>query len=389
MFYPQLREVFCRYLKRYASDFFKKLIAMGTNGADRRIMDGFSSWLPALLCETLLRYVDDSNSEKRRVFGKRLVSLLTSVNLLINDAQKMKFNPYFDEQFIIDFVKLVEMIYSLPNREDIEEQLLIVANEFMALIIQSNNPCALILIQYIDFTLIGYMYHILDTYKIGDRLGNAIAHVLVAYDNLDYPLEHQIEKSLYPMSSSAYEWMMSTNPDLHVMSIILMEKLYSDCESSYCNYRNLSGSARACIVTGFMHMLCSNHEMVDNAYTRAKIMRILLFEDFRYHPLYKHLIEMVPSLQDDNEPREDLEESPPPSPDDMSFTSADTGQFDEEQMSVLKILEQLNDDEGYRSASVVSLPRNIYLNRIIEEQTLGERPGFLDWGDAQDTTQTS
>lgn len=375
--YPDLRRVFHRYIKRFATTLFEKIIPMGTNGIDRTIMDDFSNWLPALLFETLLRYMN--NTDKRARFGKRLNGLLTSINWLINDAQRMHFNPYFGEDFIVDFVKFMEMTYLSATDNEMEYQLLVVSNEFMAQLIQSNNPCVLKLIQYIDFTLIGYMYHALDNYKIGDRLGAAIARVLVAYDNLDYPLEHRIERTLFPMSSSAYEWMMSTNPDLHAMSIILVDKLYpAGSDSSLSNHRNLSNSAKACIVTGFMHMLCANLAMIDNQSIRPKILRILKFEDFRFHPLFNFLVEMSSSLRDADD-FQDIFESPSSSPD-LSFASADTGLFEEEQVSVTRILEQLNEDEGYRSASLVQVPRNIFLNRLIDEETLEEDSEALEWG---------
>jgi hypothetical protein len=381
-----LRSVLCRYIKRDAKGFFEKLILMGSNGFDRSIMNDFSNWLPALLHETVLRYMNDRL--RREAFRLRLINLLISINSLISDSQRLKFNPHFDEQFVIDFTKLVELTYSPCERVDSENQLLLVANDFMALLIQNNNPCVPKLIQYIDFTLIGYMYYILENYRIGDQLGESIARVLIAYDNLDYPFEHHIQRSLYPMPSGAFEWMMSRNTDLHALSVILVEKLYTEFESSYCNHRNLSCNARACIVTGFLHMLCTNLEMIDNRWMKPKLLRIMKFEDFLYHPLYEHLIDIAPNLRVDDDHRDEFE-SPPSSPD-LSFASADNDQFQEEHSFVTKILEQLYEDEGYRSASVPHIPKNIYLNRAIETQTSAEFLGTQEWERrAYEATQTS
>lgn len=368
-----MRDIFCQYIMRDTDALFAKISRHGILKLDKSIIDEFNTWLPALLQERVVTYVDTSTniSDTDSVHICRNISkLLAAINLLIVNNQK--FRPFFDEQFIMDFSKMIEQLYTKKSLCVDEKQILFMGHEFITLLIKSNNASVMQIIQYMEFTLFGYMYNFLSGYKQGDKLVESIAKVLLAYDNLDYPLTHRIDKSLYLMPDTALDWMMSTNRDMHLLSIRLMDRIYLQRELTD-NLNSISHSTKICLVTSFLHMLATNVELVSTS--KTQIINILEFEEFKEHPFTRYLLEKAPELKQEQEDEKEHSYLPP-SPD-ISFESTDEGLFDDEQISVSRILEQLHEYDGCREVQH-NIPRNTYLSKTLGDEPVSF-PGTHEW----------
>lgn len=261
----------------------------------------------------------------------------------------------------------MEIYYSKEKLCYFEQSILIGINEIIREVIAENSPGILDLIKELNFTILGHMYSYLERNDPEDDLVLSIAELLLAYDDLDYPLAHRIEMSLYNMTGRSLQWLSTKDESLHNLALIVIKKSFLDREC----YESLSRGMRTSLATGLLEVISQNPDFFSK-YQRT-IMLMLDFDDFRYHPYLDTLKEHNPQLraainvdyvEDDDQFFTNV--------DDSSFYSAEQDSFGEEQDNVAEIIEIL-DQEASR------LPKNIYLHKSIGDEPLDTTIKWSDW----------
>lgn len=368
-----------RYLKDEDVDFLSDFIKFQLS-ANQDLVQSFGGLLPALLHESILTYI---NNQRRDISYNQIIHLTSIINLMFSECNQ--FNPTFDSLFVMDLSKVTEGLFSTRKPSETQRNTLVAALEFIASLLRANNACTMKLLQYMDFTLLGYMYSRLDSYKISDRVVEAVAGVLVAYDDLDYPLLHRIEDSFYPVLKNAPSWMLSKSHHLQNLSIKLMRKVFLQRQMDPVGL-NLDAGTKACLTTSLIHMLFSQP---DFAQRNSDLLRpIFDNEVLKYHPLCKPLYQIVPNLKRDlNDDNQDGRLSIS----ELSFGSDEDDVFREEQTSVVKILDKLHDEEPFKVSNLYHIPKCTYLSKAISNE---QEPGPYipkEWEDRayKEATQSS
>lgn len=313
------------------------------------VVNKLSAILPALLHDAIL----DLNNRTDNMGNLPNIERLLTMNIAMLTKCK-HFNIILDEQFIIDLFRLMERMYSDETHSF--DYLLIIYNEFITLMIKTNNESLMKVIKYLNFNALGYMVHRLTNSTKVDELIESIAGLFVAYDNLDYPLANNLVRDLSPTSMSVYSWMMSRSENLQSLALRFAPKVLS---------RELKRSEKTCIMLGLAHMLYRSPYLIRSRANWEFITPIMKLESFRYNPLICHIAHLFPDTvqQEIIGPSEDSEvvsQSP------MSFASSEDSVFEEEQISVTRILTQLNEEE--RPDSSYRIPDVLFVSRAVEDQ---------------------
>lgn len=346
------RNLIGRQIRICHTGIIREIIKLNPDQIDGRLMYDLAILISGLLHDSILRALNDRDNAKCLDYLMQEMSALT---VLIQKFDK--FDPYLDERFILDFSQLMEELYQTHSLQPQRRGLLISAHDFMANLMKTNHSCINSLVRNLDFTLLGYMYSNIENRDTPPELMESIAEVLIAYDDLDYPFEHRLDRSLYLMLDSVLDWALSKSTSLHVLALKLLKKVFTDP----FHHANLNDNQRCCLSTGFIHMIFNDRDIIDN--NVKTISTILDTEDVRYNPLCKHLLLKIPSLKTHS--NKDLRTvSMPPSPD-LSFESVD-GEFPDESFSISKILDQLSTDIP-AGVTESDIPTNIYLSKALSE----------------------
>lgn len=353
------KNLVCSYIKNECGIMFQKFIQMNNNETNRDLIEEFSGLLPALLQDAFLSFFNLEDQGKQKY--AEITNLISTINIMLRNCGL--FNPSFDEQFIADLSRLMEDLYLIESPSEIEKLTLVATHEFILCIIITNNPCLMLLLQCLNFTLLGHMYTKLEQLNANDPVVESIANVLIAYDNLDYPLEHQIEKSLY-LVNKTLDWMTSNNESLNILSFKLIERVFMP-QGVVCPEEEISQKMKDCLTTSLLNLLIVNPHIVQR---HTKFLRDMFnYGELKYHPFWEPLMDKVPSLRICLELHSSQAEQAPQSPD-LSFESTDTGIFEEEQICVSRILDQLHEEDAFKADSSIHVPKCIYLSRAIETQ---------------------
>lgn len=314
------------------------------------VVNKLSAILPALLHDAIL----DSNSQTEPSVDLHKTKKLIDANVAMLKGCN-HFDILLDEQFIIDIFGLIERMY----RDELEssEGLLIAFNEFIALIITTNNDELMKVIKYLNFNTLGYMFHRLNNSTKPDELVESIAQLLLAYDNLDYPLANNLVNDLFPIPLSVVRWMLSRCRGLQQLAIRFMLKTLGV---------EMSNSTKACITTGLAYMMFRNPNLFRPKLYRVTISVISNFECFKYNPLVHHILHKLPAplQQEVSKPSQDSVQIIP-SPN-MSFDPSEDDIFEEELISVSRILTQLNEED--RLDSSCRIPDALFVSKAVEDQ---------------------
>lgn len=308
------------------------------------IVKELSAILPNLLYKTILKMIEDPSKD---LFKERALRLANMIVSLMDSSDK--FLLIIDEQFLLDLFKALGNIYE-TSLSDPDVGLLVGINEFLTRIICSSNTCLMTMFKLLDYHIMGYMFHHLADYKKDDALAESIAKLLVAYDNCDFPLIQDISIKLFPMAPSALNWMLSPNEDLHNLSLRLCQKILG---------ADLRTKTRCCLVTGLLHIL-SRDSNIFSEYANMTILRTLIYtEEFISHPMRTEMMEKLPPCiryeyeQQLYGPDDGCECGPerPPSPS-YSFTTIDSGRFEEDLATIRNFIPNLYDDDDIDESSL-------------------------------------
>jgi len=327
---------------------FNEIIKFRPDEIGERLMNDLTLLISTLLHESILRALNESNDTN---YTEHIRNEMSAISSMI--AKFEKFDPYLDQQFMIDFSKLMQQLHQSQSLSSRRSGILISAYNFMRDLIRANHPCVNSLVKEMDFTLLGYMYNYLASTRTSPQLIEAIAEVLIAYDDLDYPYIHRLENSLYFMLDSVLDWTFSRSKNLHVLALISIKKIFSNSNQLDA----LSVMQKSCLSTGFIHMLFNDPQIIDS--NTISVRSILATEELRYNPLYEHLLKRIATLGEvcNTIPVYNL----PPSPE-LSFESVED-QSNDDSIDITRILENLSDDV---LMGEMRMPENIILARALD-----------------------
>lgn len=304
----------------------------------------------ALFHDSLLRFNDNGNYTN----SMRVYRLINTIVIMLTKCNH--FNLALDNQFMTDLFKFVEIIYT--EQSDKYDEIIVLTNEFMTAIMLNNSPNLMKILKNLDFTALGYMYHRLADYTNGDQVAESIARLLTAYDNIDYPLRYNIAKNLSLMAKSVLNWTLSSNNDLHKLSLQVAKRIMQ---------HDLSRSTKVYITTGILHMLITKPDILRNQIHLEAFLSLISMDELAYNPFLEQLMDVV---SDDTkrsiEMRLSMERPRSPSPV-PSFDSDESCNFEEETNTIENILAQLENDE-LRPARANKIPSALYVSKNIQDQ---------------------
>lgn len=325
--------------------------AMAYEVHHRAIVDMLSAILPALLHDAIL----DLDNQFYNIGGIPKIKRLLIMNVSMLSGCK-HFNVILDEQFIIDLFRLIERMYGSETNDF--DELLTIFNEFITLMIETNNEASMRVIKYLNFNAMGYMFHLLNNSPRKDNFIESIARIFVAYDHIDYPLANNLVNDLFPTAMSVVNWMMSQSKDLQFLALRFTPKVLK---------MELNRTTTACITSGLAHMLYKSPDLVRKKADCNSIVSIIKLESFKYNPLVRHIAHKLPEtlrqeILGSQEYSEEISNSP------MSFGSSENSIFEEEHISVSRILTRLNEQD--RLDSSLRIPDTLFVSRAVEDQHL-------------------
>lgn len=322
-----------------------------------------SALLLPLFNQSILDAINNYRIQKLQVI-RRIANILV---VLMENCDHFEF--MLNDQEIKDLFRLIEIMYKSIDEERADDTL-IALNNFIAQLMKTNHPSLMRILNKLDYSILGYMFSRLADYTKEDYLSESIAHVLITYDNIDYPLVQDISRNLHPMALSVLNWMLSQNNDLHILSLMLAQKVLST---------NISQSTKTCVTTGLIHMLVSNPQILDKKIHLDMFLSIVDRDEFKYNPLIKHVLVCIESKSVKaaiNQKLEAKDEDRPLSPT-PSFESDDSSNFGEEQrMTITQILDQLHDEENQTTDNV---PDNLYISNEHISYHRGEPVDVGEW----------
>lgn len=355
------RHLVSRQIRKNHLRVFNDVLKMDQNDFDDDLLNDLASLLSTMSHETILRAINGNLDSCLDVIQQELKAL----TLMFQKFEK--FDPFFEDQFIIDLTMLIEELYQKFRRNDKIRTVLCTIHQFMSSLIRANHSCINKMIQQMNHTILGYMYSYLCHQRVlSPALIQSIAEVLIAYNSLDYPYEHRLESTLFLMIDSALSWTLSKNGDLHQLALILIKKVFTDTQQR-CR---LDHTQRSCLTTGFIQMLFNNHDLLTE--NLRHVAQILELEEFQCNPMSKQLIKRYPELG--------IAQNMsyiPPSPD-LSFISLDDDQEPNDDLSISRILDHLSDDLPLR---VRQTPRDMFVSQSLgDTDTLPTNSGNTqDW----------
>lgn len=333
------------------------------------LMKELSGLIVPLLQYTVLQYVNGTNEKSS---SERIVKVAGLINISLKKCEH--FNVLIDDDFANDFFKFLDRLFgesflSKPGA------LITTLTETLTLLIGPRSAHTMKVIKYMNHTILGVMYQHLADYTRSDILCERIAKLMIVYDDIDYPLMHRVEKDLTSMSSSILNWMLSDSRDFHKLSLRVSAKLMLKPQDS---------SMVACITTGIAHMALVDPKVLESSESHKLLKSIASKITLSYNPLVKLAFKEV----GENFCEEFLTEQRPVSPA-VSFDS-DSSIFEEEQASISRILNRLNEEEDdVRHSGACRIPKSLYASQAIEDQYL-DQVDFSSWEQrAYDTTSQS
>lgn len=310
-----------------------------------------SAIISALLHDSLLEFINDGNYSCTR----RTYRLINMIVIMLNKCRH--FNIMLDDQVITDLFKFVELIY-IERTEKFDETI-VLTNEFMIAIMSNNSPYLLKILKYLDFTALGYMFHRLADYTRGDQVAESIARLLIAYDNIDYPLQYTIYKNLCQMPNSILNWTLSENEDLHKLSLQVAAKVLT---------LDLTKSQKVSVATGVLHMLITAPQMLQNHDYLEPFLSALSTDELLYNPLLDQLMDTVPASTKRAIEAKMFSGRPRSLSPDVSFDSDESCNFEEDQNTVAKIVAQLEEDDIIQRTGNHRIPSALYVSQNIRDQ---------------------
>jgi len=264
-----------------------------------------------------------------------------------------------DEQFVNDLSNFMLRLYDLPS-SDRSERILVLINELIVTLIRDNHPCLMTVLKRVSFDLFGIMLDRLADYTRGDRLAESIANLLVSYDELDYPLNYNVRASLGSMALSAFSWMLSSDPNLHILSIMVALEAF---------VKETHRSTRACLATGLIHMLIKNPKLAQDRIHIRSFLSVLYVEELRYNPLIKKLQGVVTnSVWNEIQKIISITDERPPTPP-LSFSSIDSNEFEADNESISIILTQLQEEDVTETAGdLCRVPDSLFVSKSVTDQ---------------------
>lgn len=334
------------------------------------IIRSLSTLMSSLFYRSLLEYI---NGQYEKSYLERVIRVVNSINYLMTVCEHFDFEVP-DERFIDDLFIALERLYKEPV--EVDSTLIIPFNELLTLLISHRHQYMMKVLLKLEFGVLGLMYERIADYTKGDHLAESIARLLVTYDEIDYPVRYSIENSLIMMTHSTFNWMLSENAELHLLAMKLAHRALRT-ESSH--------SRRACIATGFLHMLITNPHIMDN---QLELVRsIMCVDEIIYNPLIPKVMPILTA-----ETRRELEEhlglvsercvSPA-----LSFSSSTDSNILEDPDVVSDIISKLYEAEPHRDQTSSRVPNFLYVSQCIDDNE--SAPMDMDsWAQrAYETTQ--
>lgn len=307
----------------------------------------------ALLHDSLLEFINNGNYSCVR----RTYRLINIVVIMLNKCRHFKL--ILDDQVVTDLFRFVELIYKEESEKF--DEIIVITNEFMAAIMSSNSLYLMKILKYLDFTALGYMFHRLADYTRGDQVAESIARLLIAYDNIDYPLQYAVDKNLCRMPDSVLNWTLSENEDLRRLSLKVAAKVLT---------LDFAKSLKIRVTTGVLHMLITTPQMLQIHNYLEEFLSILSIDELLYNPLLDRLMDNVPaSIKEAIEDKmfSDRPRSLSPA---LSFDSDDSCNFEADRNTVASILARLEEDDMIQRTSNHRIPSALYVSQNIQDQNI-------------------
>lgn len=329
-----------------------------------------STLISSLFYRFLLEYINGQNED---AYLENVARVISSINYLMTECDHFDFEVP-DDKFIDDLFTVLERLYR--ERAEVDCTLIISINDLITLMMSQRHQYLMSILSRLEFCVMGLMYERIADYTKGDQLAESIARLLVAYDEIDYPLRYSIEDSLIMMTHSTFNWMLFQNADLQLLAIKLVQKALET---------EASNSRRACTGTGFLHMLITN-PCVLNSHLKL-IKSVLFLDEVIYNPLLQKVLPVLPTeLKQEVEERLGLIDERCLTPA-LSFSSSDDSDILENHDVVSDIISKLYDAEPHRESNSSKVPNFLYVSRSIDETEL-VAPDLEDWAQrAYQTTQ--
>lgn len=315
----------------------------------KRLVSFISSNVSARLHHTIENHLNSSTSNTR----KRLHGLIEVLIIMMNRCKH--FTLMLDDQFAEDLVVFHKSLCEENSTSDRDETIILL-NQFITTIIKDNNQHLMELLRLLNHHCLGYLLHFIADYSKGDKLAESVGSLLLAYDNLDYPLIQNICGSLQPMRLSLLNWMLSDDENLQILSIRIAKRLLKyEC----------SKSVRACIATGLIHLLVNSPNISTEGSNNSDITEILMIDEFLHNPLTSLVVCRFPNpIKDIIEKRLDSSSVGTPDRDNLFSCSSSEHDSDVESIGIDNILSQLNEDD----MDSCRIPGSLYLSSSIHDQ---------------------
>lgn len=328
------------------------------------LMTKLGAVIPAILygaIEKLLKNLDDSAT---LVKTERLTNMIF---LWINHCRQL--DLLLDHDFITTWFKLMDRISIRQTRGDKKfEELIIIFIELICTLMEINHSQSLKILGCLNYTCLGLMYTWLTGYTMGDKLGEKVAHLIMTYDELDYPLEHDAVEGLLEMNPNILNWMLSNNRDLHALSIRCARKTFKNQKSR---------TTRAVVATGLINMVAQNPDILRIKELAEAMKALATEEEILYHPMLSRVRCNIPDdLVAGLEEHLETQVSPSPSPP-LSFVSDESDIFEEENISVMRILTQLQNEETPEIDNSCSIPESLFISKSLVDRHVNS----VDTGD--------
>lgn len=314
--------------------------------------------LPAIFHNSLLQALND-NEESLPTLDKvqKTVIMLT---MMVRSCTQ--FNLTLDEQYIQDLFTLLESFYM--NVTDRVEKTLILLNEFISSIIETNSTDLLRVIHVLEFKVLGYMIHCLADQNYRINLVESIADILISYDNLDYPLRNNIDTFLIPINHEVSNWMLSSSENLNSLALKIVNNVLS-------NFRTDS-SIKIYFATGLLHRMFICPDVFRHNLNLKILSEMLKLDELKYNPLLNRILINLPASvkKEIIKNLDNVEDSGLDSPA-LSFDSNSSSDFEEEHIDIANILNQLHEEDATnRHESSYKIPNSLFISRSVQDQHL-------------------
>lgn len=315
----------------------------------RPLMTKLGAIIPTLLYNAIQKLMLSMDSLENIARTERLTKMIL---LWIDHCTHL--DVLLDQDFIKAWFEIFDRI--VAHRLEADEKfnnLIILFVQLICSLIRTNHNQLIIILAHLNYTSLSMMYTLLTNYSLDDRLGEAIAHLIVTYDHLDYPLDCDPVDGLLRLKPDTMYWMLSNSKDLHALSLRCAIDTFKN---------NQSRTDRAVVATCLINMIVENPDIL-KINEHVDIMRSIISEDeIKYNPLFSRLKDVLPPGLVDGSP-ETIETHVSSSQ--TSFISDDSNFFEEENISVMRILTQLQNEVSTEIDSSCTIPESLYVSRAL------------------------